>query len=82
MANEIEDLTNIEEIPYIPINCEKITYNTEYSTNDFKRGIKDSSYYIGIITGIRNCGIDSEDVFDIFSAILNDIKLSDIKRIK
>ena len=82
MSNETDNLIDIEEIPYIPIDCEKIAYKTEYNTNDFKKGIKDSSYYIGIITGIRNCGINSEDVFDIFSAILDDMKLNDIKIIK
>lgn len=73
MSDELNELEDIE-VPYIPIDCEDIAYKIKYNSTDLKKGLKDASYYIGILTAIRNCGIDSEDTSEIFKIILNDIK--------
>ncbi len=62
-----------EEIDYIPIYAEQVC-DLEYDLAEFKKGIKNGSYYAGLITAIKNTGLDNSDIVEIFKEIINKVK--------
>ena len=55
--------------------------NIQFDSDEFSRGLKDSSYFAGMYTGLINCGFSMEDaVALIFNRmnIENNIKVSEI----
>lgn len=67
------DEPNILMSEYIPMDVENVV-NIQLNKKDYSVGVRDFSYYAGIITGILNTGISEEYVPEILEVVLDDLK--------
>lgn len=58
------------EVPYIPMLIDTDNYTLTYSKSNFNKGIKESSYMAGMITGLLNTGLEKDQVSEIICEIV------------
>lgn len=59
-----------KEVPYIPMGIDTDDYSLKYSKSSFNKGVKDSSYIAGMITGLLNTGLEKDQVSVIMCEIV------------
>jgi len=65
----------------LSISTENLAEDLEFDALEFKRGLRDSSYFSGMYTGYINAGIPVEDCISLIIGQLNlemNVKLSEI----
>lgn len=58
------------EVPYIPMLIDSDDYSLKYNKSSFNKGIKESSYMAGMITGLLNTGLEKDQVSEIICEIV------------
>ena len=56
---------------YIPMDLDTDDYKLVYAKTAFNKGVSDSSYMAGIITGLLNTGLEKEQVFNLMVHVLD-----------
>lgn len=58
--NELQEATGILQLKILEIDTDELS-KTKYDKESFEEGVKDFSYYAGVITALTNVGVNVSD---------------------